>query len=162
MQDERMYRLYVEMTDRHDRRTNVWRRVSSDEPLTHREALTMRSKMMRPAAVLLVEADSQAERDMEPLYKNWSDSLHELAAIRRDKAALPSTGAVLRWHRDALIMDLLSQGFTVGEREICVTGNPGELMIECQAELVEPIRRAATDLFPVRTLLTFKSHSDAR
>lgn len=90
MQDERMYRLYVEMTDRHDRRTNVWRRVSSDEPLTHREALTMRSKMMRPAAVLLVEADSQVERDMEPLYKDWSDSLDELTAIRRDKAP-PST-----------------------------------------------------------------------
>lgn len=83
---ERKYRLYVEMTDRHDRRTNVWRRVSSEEPLTHAEALTMRSKMTRPAAVLLVEADSQAERDMEPLYKDWSDSLDELAAFRRGKA----------------------------------------------------------------------------
>lgn len=82
---QRMYRLYVEMTDRRDRRTNVWRRVSSDEPLTHREALTMRSKMMRPAAVLLVEADSQAERDMEPFYKNWSYSLDELITLRRDK-----------------------------------------------------------------------------
>ncbi len=87
---QRMYRLYVEMTDRCDLRTNVWRRVSSDEPLTHAEALTMRSKMSRPAAVLLVEADSQAERDMEPLYKDWSDSLDELTAIRRDKAP-PST-----------------------------------------------------------------------
>lgn len=82
---QRKYRLYVEMTDRCDLRTNVWQRVSSDAPLTHREALTMRSKMMRPAAVLLVEADSQAERDMEPLYKDWSDSLDELVAIRRDK-----------------------------------------------------------------------------
>lgn len=96
---QRMYRLYVEMTDRRDRRTNVWQRVSSDAPLTHAEALTMRSKMMRPTSVMLVEADSQAERDMEPFYKDWSDSLDALAALRRDKVA-PSTGAVLRWHRD--------------------------------------------------------------
>ena len=78
--DGRRYRLYVEM-QRHRQGTGVYRLVSDDiSSLTHKEACTVRSKHSNPASILLVEADSAAERALT-IYEGWHDSVD--AALSR-------------------------------------------------------------------------------
>lgn len=82
--DGRRYRLYVEM-QRHRQGAGVYRLVSADnETLTHKEALTVRSKHSDPASILLVEADSTAERELVK-YEGWGDSVDAALARQRDK-----------------------------------------------------------------------------
>jgi len=82
--EERRYRLYVEM-QRRGRGTGVYRLVSADnETLTQAKALTVRAKHSQPSSVLLVEADSAAERSLIK-YEGWHDNLDEKMARRRDK-----------------------------------------------------------------------------
>jgi len=81
---ERRYRLYVEM-QRRGRGTGVYRLVSADnETLTHKEACTVRSKHSNTASILLVEADSAAERALT-IYEGWHDSVDAALSRRRDE-----------------------------------------------------------------------------
>lgn len=81
---ERRYRLYVEM-QRHRQGTGVYRLVSDDiSSLTHKEACTVRSKHSNPASILLVEADSAAERALT-IYEGWHDSVDAALSRRRDE-----------------------------------------------------------------------------
>lgn len=81
--DGRRYRLYVEM-QRHRRGTGVYRLVSDEaSTLSHKEACTVRSKHSDQATILLVEADSAAERALT-IYEGWHDSV-DAALSRRDE-----------------------------------------------------------------------------
>ena len=61
-------------------------RLISDEAstLTHAEACTVRSKHSDPASILLVEADSAAERALT-IYEGWHDSVDAALSRRRDE-----------------------------------------------------------------------------
>lgn len=99
----------------------------------------------------------ELRREMDALHRHTDGSLNWQASNAAIIASMERRLAEVPSQRDALIIDLLSQGFAASERDITVRiGGPGELIIECRAELVDPIRRAAHDRFPVGTLLTFK------
>lgn len=81
--DGRRYRLYVEM-QRHRRGTGVYRLVSDEAATLTHKACTVRSKHSDPASILLVEADSAAERALT-IYEGWHDSVDAALSRRRDE-----------------------------------------------------------------------------